>query len=324
MTVKVPVALRLAVGVGAIGLLIRQADLGRCWGIVEAADGIWLLAALGAQLGSKLIWLRRWETLLASTGNRPGAARLLSLILIGLFFNNFLPTTVGGDVARGLGLARDGVPRATAMASVLADRVVGLFSLALTAVSGGILGAVLWPASGPWIASALFALGVAGFLAIFTRPRILARFASRRPARSIIAQKAQRLLEAMSFLAGREAAVVRALAYSLALAVFSALYHWSIGRALGITVPLAAYMIIVPAVMLSASLPITLGGLGIRELGFVGLLGAQGVPVANATVFALLALVAPMGFALLGGILFLAGGRRSGATRAADGGKGTP
>ena len=96
---------------------------------------------------------------------------------------------------------------------------------------------------------------------------------------------------------------------SLALAVCSALYHWSVGRAVGIEVPLAAWFVIVPTVMLFAALPITLNGLGVRELGFVGLLGAQGIESSTATVFALLAFVGTLGFAFAGGILFLTGRR---------------
>ncbi len=122
----------------------------------------------------------------------------------------------------------------------------------------------------------------------------------------------RRLLEKMSFLSGSSAAIRRAIALSLGLSACSAVYHWSIGRALDIQVPLVAWFVIVPTVMLFAALPITLNGLGVRELGFVGLLGAQGVPAPTATVFALLAFVGTLGFAVIGGILFLQGGRTAG------------
>jgi uncharacterized membrane protein YbhN (UPF0104 family) len=316
MTKGLGTALRLTVGVGAIAVLIWRIDVGRASSVLKAAEVGWLLAALGAQLGSKLCWLLRWGTLLRSSDCQLGFGNLLRFILVGLFFNNFLPSTVGGDVARGFGLTRHGVPRATAAASVIADRLIGLLALALMAVAGGILGAFFWPGDGPWVASAAFALAVAGLIAILTRPRLLDRFGRLRVIPAMIAQKAQRVLQGISFLAGHGPGVTKALIYSLALSTCSAVYHWSIGQAIGLTVPLAAYLIIVPAVMLSASLPITLNGLGIRELGFVGLLGAQGVPVATAAVFALLAFVGPLLFALLGGILFLVGEERAGSVPA--------
>jgi hypothetical protein len=80
-------------------------------------------------------------------------------------------------------------------------------------------------------------------------------------------------------------------------------------------VPVLAWFVIVPAVMLFAALPVTLNGLGVRELGFVGFLGAQGVPDARATVFALLAFVGTLGFAVAGGVLFLLGDRPGRAGR---------
>jgi hypothetical protein len=67
--------------------------------------------------------------------------------------------------------------------------------------------------------------------------------------------------------------------------------------------------VIVPTVMLFASLPITLNGLGIREIGFVAFLGAQGAPPSVSAVFAFLVFALPLLFALAGGALFLAGGR---------------
>ncbi|MGH2569998.1 MAG: lysylphosphatidylglycerol synthase transmembrane domain-containing protein, partial [bacterium] len=119
-------ALRFAVGFAALGLLITRMDPARAWAVVASADPGWLFAALAAQLAGKAFWVLRWGTLLASTGHRRGAGELLRWILVGLFFNNFLPTSVGGDVARGLGIARGGVPRATAAASVVGDRLIGL------------------------------------------------------------------------------------------------------------------------------------------------------------------------------------------------------
>jgi hypothetical protein len=312
--------LRLAIGIAALGLLVTRMDPARAWAAVRSADPGWLVAALAAQLGGKAFWVLRWGTLLASTGHRRRAIELLRWILVGLFFNNFLPTSVGGDVARGLGIAAAGVPRATAAASVVGDRLVGLFALGILAALGGGLGAVLWPDQGPWTAAAAIALGLLGLLVAATRPALLDRFGRSgiAPDRWGLSGKLQRVLSGVSFLAGRGEAVAWAVALSVGLAGCAAVYHWAIGRALGIPVGLVAYSVIVPAVMLFAALPITMNGLGIRELGFVGLLAAQGVPVESATVFALLAFLGTLAFAVAGGIIFLVGGGSS--TRRAEGG----
>ncbi|MCA9753741.1 MAG: flippase-like domain-containing protein, partial [Gemmatimonadetes bacterium] len=131
MNGRVVAALRWSLGVAALAFLLWRVDLGSALATVREADPRWLAAALAAQLAAKTCWVLRWRRLLAATGHPRGAGSLLRLILLGLFFNNFLPTSVGGDVARGVGLARDGVPKALAAASVVADRLVGVVALAL-------------------------------------------------------------------------------------------------------------------------------------------------------------------------------------------------
>jgi uncharacterized membrane protein YbhN (UPF0104 family) len=313
------VALRLAVGLGALAWLVTRIDPGLARSTLSSADPAWLAAALGGQIGAKLFWLLRWDELLASTGHRRPLGRLLRWILVGLFFNNFLPSSVGGDVARGLGLAGDGVPRATAAASVVLDRLIGMVALCVMAVAGGALGRMLWPGEGPWGAAALCALAAAILLFALLRPGVLGRLARARGLPEAVASRARRLLDAMALVSGRGEVVARALAHSLGLSACSAFFHWSVARALDLPVPLLAFFVIVPTVMLFASLPITLNGLGIREVGFVAFLGAQGAPPSVSAVFAFLVFALPLLFALAGGALFLAGSRPAAARRGSGG-----
>jgi hypothetical protein len=262
----------------------------------------------------------RWNVLLASTGHGRPLGRLLHWVLVGLFFNNFLPSSVGGDVARGLGLAGEGVPRATAAASVVLDRLIGMLALCAMAVVGGVLGRTLWPAEGPWSVAALSALAAATLLLALMRPAVLDRIARTRGIPEAIAARLRKLLAAMALVSGRGDVVARALSWSLGLSACSAFFHWSVARALDLPVPLLAFFVIVPTVMLFASLPITLNGLGIRELGFVAFLGAQGAEPSESAVFAFLVFVLPLLFALAGGALFLAGGRPVAAGKGSSGG----
>ncbi|HET9886342.1 MAG TPA: lysylphosphatidylglycerol synthase transmembrane domain-containing protein [bacterium] len=308
MTRRLGTALRLLIGIGAMVWLIAGIDAGEAWNTLQRASAAWLVVAMLAQIGSKACWLYRWKELLNSVGQSRPTGELAKLVLLGLFFNNFLPSSVGGDVARGIGLAGLGVPKATAAASVLADRMVGLFSMAIVAVLGAAAGLFLQPAQGPWLPATILALVLAAGTALFSRPAVIAAL-SRIPAFTAqkgLGRKVGRLLESAQFLAEREAAMRRAIVLSLGLSVFSTIYHWAIGQATGIAVPFTAYCVLVPAVMLFSSLPITLNGLGIREVSFVGLLAAQGVPRADATVFALLAFLGTQVFSIAGGVLFLA------------------
>jgi hypothetical protein len=196
---------------------------------------------------------------------------------------------------------------------VVLDRLIGMLALCAMAVVGGVLGAALWPEQGPWAAAAVFALAAATLLVALLRPAVLARLAAARGIPAIVASRVRRLLAAMALVSGRGDVVARALACSLGLSASSAFFHWSVARALDVPVPLLAFFVIVPTVMLAASLPITVNGLGVRELGFVAFLAAQGTPPSVSAVFAFLVFVLPLAFALAGGVLFLAGGRPAAA-----------
>ncbi|HMB69388.1 MAG TPA: lysylphosphatidylglycerol synthase transmembrane domain-containing protein, partial [bacterium] len=215
------VALRLIVGLGALVWLVSRIDFGLARSTLASADPGWLAMAVAGQLGAKLFWLLRWNVLLVSTGNGRPLTRLLHWILVGLFFNNFLPSSVGGDVARGLGLARDGVPRATAAASVVLDRLIGMLALCAMAVVGGVLGRALWPAEGPWNAAAICALAAATLLIALMRPAVLDRIARARGIPEVVAARVRKLLGAMALVSGRGDVVGRALSYSLGLSACS-------------------------------------------------------------------------------------------------------
>ncbi len=308
MTRGVAGVARIALGIAALAWLVSRIDVDQAWTTMRRAHWGWLAMAGIAQVGSKGCWLFRWKELLESAGASRSTLDLGRLILSGLFFNNFLPSSVGGDVARGMGLVSLGVSRATAAASVLADRIVGVFSLAITAVVGAAAGAVFFPGRGPWIAAGLISLGLAVLIRSLFDSRILARVgtSSALAGEGSVVRRIRRVTDAGRFLAERGGALHRAFVLSLGLCMFSTIYHWAIGRSLEIQIPFAAYCVLVPAVMMFAAIPITLNGLGIREAGFVELLVAQGVSREEATVFAFLAFLGTLGFALAGGLLFVA------------------
>jgi len=94
------------------------------------------LLALLSLLVSRLFVIARWHVLLQSGGVKIPLARSAELTLMGLFANNFLPTTVGGDVVRLAGVMQMGFDRAICLASIAADRIIGLVGMALVVPLG--------------------------------------------------------------------------------------------------------------------------------------------------------------------------------------------
>ncbi len=126
--------LRLAGSVIAIGLLVFfLAEQG--WADIFSALGSippWRLAlALGLMLVSRLAVTARWYVLLRHAGQPITYLQTLRITFAGLFASNFLPTTVGGDLVRLVGILQLRQDAAVGAASLIADRLVGMAGMAM-------------------------------------------------------------------------------------------------------------------------------------------------------------------------------------------------
>ena len=100
---------------------------------IKIADLFWV-AALFAVSRFATVW--RWHVLLRSGGVDIRFKDSMALTFTGLFASNFLPTTIGGDVVRLAGAMQMGFDRAVCLASIAADRLVGMLGMAMTAPLG--------------------------------------------------------------------------------------------------------------------------------------------------------------------------------------------
>ncbi|MDB4986307.1 MAG: hypothetical protein JWN04_1485 [Myxococcaceae bacterium] len=219
--------------------------------------------------------------------------RLLALLLdqqVGTAYNIVLPSTVGGDVMRAL-RAQERVSgpssarSAVVWSAVLLDRIVGLLALVIVPLLGLLLGA--GPKSGVLLQTTLAIVLVLLPLMLFAGRLffVLARLTKNRSARLYkLSNEVGQVLESTSW-AVRLQALGWSLAYQLSVNAF---FHVA---AAAFSIPLAAALpaiwIGIPLVFVLSTLPVTIGGLGLRESLFVGLLGLCGVAAAEALALAL-------------------------------------
>lgn len=119
-----------------IVLLVREDEWGE---IVTAMQKITipdliLVTLLFAISRLAVAW--RWHTLLQSGGVHISLKKSLALTFTGLFASNFLPTTIGGDVVRLAGAMQMGFDRAVCLASIAADRLIGMLGMSMTVPIG--------------------------------------------------------------------------------------------------------------------------------------------------------------------------------------------
>jgi hypothetical protein len=232
---------------------------------------------------------------------------------LGLFANLCLPSLVGGDVVRAGLVAREHGEAGAVVLAGVGDRVND--SLALLLLSGA--GALLCRAEGAplperlivSIALLLLTGVVVGILAIGVLRKM------RLPDR--VARVAERLHEAQASLMERPRVAFQALALSLAIQAGFVWLNLRLAIAIGIDQPAAVWFLVWPLAKLTAILPISLGGIGVREVALAALLAPFGVEAATAVAQSLGWEVVLVGSGLSAGAVALALGGRGGV-RAAE------
>ena len=117
--------------IGLIALLISQEGWDEILRILGEISPWYFLLAFVSLLISRLFVVLRWYVLLRSGGVHITFNQAAQLTFMGLFASNFLPTTIGGDVVRLAGVIQLGYDRAVSLASIAADRVIGIIGMFL-------------------------------------------------------------------------------------------------------------------------------------------------------------------------------------------------
>jgi uncharacterized membrane protein YbhN (UPF0104 family) len=286
-------ALKLSVTVGLLAYLFSRIDVASVAQIVAGASWGWTIAGLLLYLALQGLCAWRW-VLLARVLNLDGAwTQFVRYYYVGMFFNLFLPTGVGGDVYRCYYVARSAADWRRAILSVLADRGVGFGTMCLiAAVATLAFGRVYLPA---WMGWALGA-GVLGVLALVAVGIVArGRFAA-------IWTSVPMVVEFFK----RPGLLVMVAGLSIVLQVLVIVVNILNGIALQLDVPFVFYFILIPLIAVATMIPVSLNGLGVREGAFVFFLAQVGVPEAQALSLALLWLGVLIASSLIGGLVWMA------------------
>lgn len=258
-------AIRGAVTIGLLALLVPRIRLGSIdWGAGSAA---WLAAGLVATLGGIVLSALRWQRVLDALGRSARLRRLLDHYLAGQFVANFLPSTVGGDVLRATRLSADTGDGHTAFASVVLERLTGWLVLPLIALSGfAINRGLLDVAAGAARLAITLAVGtltlLVGVLFLAAHPRLGGRLAGHH-------QAWLRWLGAVHLGLDRfrrnRPAVVTVLAVGVAYQLTVVVSAFLAGKALGVHVTFTVFLAFFPVVAIAQVLPVSIGGIGLRE-----------------------------------------------------------
>ncbi len=276
--------LRIAISVALVAWILARAPFHEVAVAFRSADLRFVLLALALNPLGYLASVSRWRLLIRSQGGDASLSTLVRAFLVGVFFNNFLPSTIGGDAVRVVATARAGVGKATALGIVFLDRFLGLLALVLFAALG-------ISTSGPLLARVP---GLRGWLLGGTAFLIVAA------ALLVLLSRKARVLT----LQGKGRALAGAFAWSLGLQSLVVLNVYFLARALHVAIPLSAFFLVVPLALFVMMLPVSINAIGVRENVWAFFLAAFGAPAAVGVALAWLDYGLVLAQALVGGAVY--------------------
>ncbi len=298
--------LKLAVSIGLLYYLALQTDLGGLGAAFAATVPSLFLLAVAFFVVSNGLGACQWYLLLRAHRLPIGYGQATVFYLTGVFFNNVLLGNIGGDALRIYDVRRLTGRTIGAAAATFMDRFVGLLatcSLALIAcftvpevrVPGVI--SVLVPIWGALVL--LLAMGLSGRIGRFLEIMATRLLPDR------IGRKASSLRESMAVYRSKGWLLLGVWVVALGVQFSRVLVYWSAGLAAGLHAGLIYFIAFQPVAAVIAALPISIGGLGVRENIFVELFGSVGAPESRAFAMSLLGYAAGVVASLLGGVAFV-------------------
>ncbi len=296
-------AIKFAVSALLLWMIAKGIDLEVVARQIASADPAWLLVALGLATAVLPMAAIRWRLVTRAIGEPLSNRDALSISMIGWFFNQTLPSTIGGDAMRIYLAWRTGISKTGAIHSIVLDRLMGLFIvLAMAALFLAPLLAGLDIALQRWFLIGFVIAGFSGYAVLFV---ISSDFAER-----LDHIRLGRLARALSrdvratLLTLSPGGVI--LLISVVLQVVQIASVYTIALALGVQVSFWTIMIALPTVLMISSLPVSVAGWGVREQSMVLALGALGVAAPQSLAISVLVGVSWIIIGLPGALVWLA------------------
>lgn len=286
-------ALRIALSGGLLIWLFASVDLAEAWAVLIDADFKWLGVLALVLAGGRFVNGLRWYLLLRGVEPAVRYGEVMRVFFMSSFLGQFMPGVAGMEAIRVVALGRSISNTALALASVLVDRILGFFSLVFVVlIALAVTPVELDPAIRYAVWAGLACL-VAGSAALFSiKLRRLMHLLLPRPVERIIGAKLQKVYRCID--AYRKVPWLVGLVFLLSLLaqVFTVIESMTLAWALHINqVAWQYYFVFVPIIFFLLMLPITIAGLGVREVAYTKLFGTVGMAAPQALTLSLMMMV---------------------------------
>ena len=295
-------ALKVGVSLLLLGWLLHRIGLRTLLGQLHSAQTFWLVLGVVAFAVSNLSGSLQWYLLLRAKGSCLGPAQVLGFYHIGLFFNNFLIGYIGGDAFRVYDVQRSSGDFNAAFATVFFDRFIGFFTMTSLALLFALVQVRKLASEAALYTVAIILIGWAAALLILFREDIARKLSLFIP--RLLHARLRDVYYSINHFRHHPKPLIVIFAISVVVQSLRILTHYFCARAFGVRLDPAIFFVFIPIIALISSLPISLGGIGVREQSGVTLFGQFGVTSGQVFAFEFLAYIICILTTLPGGILF--------------------
>lgn len=274
---------RVLLSAGILALLFTQISLSDVLSNLRRVSPAFVLFAWCFYSLCQWVSSYRWQLLLAVKGVHVSLSKLFSYYMIGMFANNFMPGSLGGDVVKSYHLFRRTKEMEIAVVSVFLERFTGLIGLSIVSIVGLFIGAshlhtpLVWGSVVGGVAILVLFVVVLWLLPVFLRR--FPWFARIVPAK--VRGVSGGIYEALVSYRHEMPTVWATIGISVVLQFMFAAYYSFASVAMGIPIPFIYFVLFSPIVTLASLIPFSFGGLGIREAVMVALFSGVGVAKAD-------------------------------------------
>lgn len=300
---------KFVVSFGILFFIARKVGAKNLWETLRAAHLQYFVAAILSYFVVQGLSAYRWYVLLKPLGLKIGYAKILSLYFLGMYFNLFLPTAIGGDAVRIYYLHKEAKRLSHSTASVFLDRDLGMGALLIMAtIVAGFAGTSI---NGVALAPIFVLISVAFILAnlaIFYRPsyNLLHRVLSLTKMKSVD-DKVESLFNSVNAYRGQGKVLTIALILSLIIQVGGVYSNILVAKSIGLQTANGWYdfLVFIPAISLISMNPISVAGTGWREYSYKVLFESVGATEPQAVALGLLWLGVMVATSLPGGVIYI-------------------
>ncbi|MEK9725672.1 MAG: lysylphosphatidylglycerol synthase transmembrane domain-containing protein [Rhodospirillaceae bacterium] len=308
-------ALKIAVSGGLIWYLVGKNDMAQVRASLAGADPMLMALAAAMLLFQMVIAGFRWGAVLRAIGVEIPFWEVVRLFYIGAFFNQALPGGTGGDAVRIYMVYKSDVGLRGAFNGVVLERVATVLALVLLVLAGMVFFVDRLDAAGrAWVVPSIGVVALGAFVGVGVLCAL-----DRLPE----SLRQWRVVRGLGHLATDARAVFlkpvnafKTLAWSAAGHLNVAMCAYALAMALDLTVTAFDCIVLMPPVLLIMTIPVSVGGWGVREAAMVVAFGLVGVSKEGATVLGFLLGLAGLAVAIPGGLMWLSSRRRGRASLA--------